>query len=1095
MALVSPGVQVTVIDESNYAPNALGSVAYILVATAQNKTAPGGVGIAAGTLPENAEKIYTITSQRDLVTTFGTPIFKTTASGAPINAGEQNEYGLMAAYSLLGVSNQVYVQRANVDLGGLTGSTSRPLANPANGTYWLDTANTNFGVYEWDSSTQEFTLKTPLVITDTDFLTGTNPNVTVGAIGSYAAVAAGTDADYNKIYYKIYDNTWQLVGNSGWQLGIPTITSTVTNATISANSIITINTTNVNLAIGSNLTTVASQITANLSTEGVTARVANNLLIISGNSAAASDGSTADGIIDISNANGTPLTDLGISVGTYAVPAVSIAPYYTVPEWQGNVALGNARPTGSVWQKSSVSGTGLQMVVKSFNSGTETWVTQSVNDYEDVFAATYALDPTGGGTNLTIGQLFCEYDAAGNGSPAQYLWRRGYTGATVVTGDGVPSSSTAGNFTVTTRPVAGSANTTTYTVTVSSATLTGFISAVSAAAIPNVTAALNSSGNMTLTHALGGDMILDDGAGAPLNSVGINTNALRVYENPADTNTLVASNWEPLTVDGYTASANSPFDAPADNTYWYYNTPARVDIMVSNGSAWCGYQTITDIRGYDLTQTNPNGPIISSSAPTEQDDNTALVYGDLWVDTSDLEAYPKLYRWQAQSGIDQWVLIDNTDNTGQNGIIFADARWATNGNTDPALDTIPTIADLAQSDYVDLDAPDPAFYPRGMLLWNTRASGFNVKQYQTNYFTESAYPDETIPTVTATWLSVAGYQTSIVPNFGRRAQRGVVIAGLKSAIDSSIALREDQNIFNLIACPGYPELTSNMINLNEDKNNTCFIVGDTPMTLAATGTAIMDYQYGGYTEYLSVDGAIVPRVVNTTSPYVGIYYPSGQTTDLNGNAIVVPPSYAVLRAMIKSDNFSYPWLAPAGTRRGLIDNLSSIGYVDADSGQFVAVGITEGLRDVLYTNKINPITVLPGAGIVIYGQKTLSATPSALDRINVARLVNYLRAQLNTVVRPFVFEPNDPITRSQVSAVVGSVLNDLIAKRGVTDYLVVCDTTNNTPERIARNELWVDVAVQPTKAVEFIYIPIRLKNPGEIQAGNLASAQSVGTGA
>ena len=78
MALVSPGVQISVTDQSNYAPNTLGSVAYILLATAENKVAPGGTAIAAGTLPENADKVYTITSQRDLVTTFGTPIFKTT---------------------------------------------------------------------------------------------------------------------------------------------------------------------------------------------------------------------------------------------------------------------------------------------------------------------------------------------------------------------------------------------------------------------------------------------------------------------------------------------------------------------------------------------------------------------------------------------------------------------------------------------------------------------------------------------------------------------------------------------------------------------------------------------------------------------------------------------------------------------------------------------------------------------------------------------------------------------------------------------------------------------------------------------------------
>ena len=103
-----------------------------------------------------------------------------------------------------------------------------------------------------------------------------------------------------------------------------------------------------------------------------------------------------------------------------------------------------------------------------------------------------------------------------------------------------------------------------------------------------------------------------------------------------------------------------------------------------------------------------------------------------------------------------------------------------------------------------------------------------------------------------------------------------------------------------------------------------------------------------------------------------------------------------------------------------------------------------------------------------------------MDRINVARLVNYLRTILRGVANQFLFEPNDKITRDQVKQLVESVLNDLIAKRGLYDYLVVCDDSNNTSDRIARNELYVDVAIEPMKDVEFIYIPIRLKNPGSI---------------
>ena len=129
---------------------------------------------------------------------------------------------------------------------------------------------------------------------------------------------------------------------------------------------------------------------------------------------------------------------------------------------------------------------------------------------------------------------------------------------------------------------------------------------------------------------------------------------------------------------------------------------------------------------------------------------------------------------------------------------------------------------------------------------------------------------------------------------------------------------------------------------------------------------------------------------------------------------------------------------------------------------------------------MNPIATFSDVGTVIWGNKTLQIRESALDRINVARLVCYVRERLQVLARPFVFEPNDSITRNQISGVVQSLFIDLVAKRGLYDYLVVCDESNNTPARIDRNELWIDVAIEPVKAAEFIYIPVRVLNTGEI---------------
>jgi phage tail sheath protein FI len=202
---------------------------------------------------------------------------------------------------------------------------------------------------------------------------------------------------------------------------------------------------------------------------------------------------------------------------------------------------------------------------------------------------------------------------------------------------------------------------------------------------------------------------------------------------------------------------------------------------------------------------------------------------------------------------------------------------------------------------------------------------------------------------------------------------------------------------------------------------------------------------------------------------------------LLGNNIVVPPSHMMLRTIALSDNVSYPWFAPAGTRRGGITNASSTGYVDAMTGEFITVSLNAGQRDTLAGINVNPITYIAGTGLVCYGQKTRQLVASSLDRINVARLVIYLRRQLDQLSKPYVFEPNDTITRNEIKHQVESLLLELVGQRALYDYLVVCDTSNNTPARIDRSELHLDIAIEPVKAVEFIYIPLRLKNTGEIK--------------
>ena len=560
----------------------------------------------------------------------------------------------------------------------------------------------------------------------------------------------------------------------------------------------------------------------------------------------------------------------------------------------------------------------------------------------------------------------------------------------------------------------------------------------------------------------------------------------------------MASNWKRLS---YTASASSPSNEPTDGTLWYNTNIDDADIMTHNGTTWKGYATV-------YTASDPNGPQFSATAPTTQSDGTALVDNDLWIDTSDLENYPKLYKYNTSATLSStntsnsvavtttgaaWVAVDKADQTTEDGVVFADARWHTSteksANNSTQAGTASTIKNLLSDNFLDPDAPNPALYPQGILLWNTRRSGYNVKEYKNSYITTTKYPSSGssgLGNIRYSNEGVGGYfpdrwvtkstnKSDGSGCFGRKAQRQVVIKQLKSEIDTNQAIREDQRGYNVITCPGYPETIQNMINLNTDRNFTSFVIGDTPFRLEGTATAITDWanNSSGATDN-SEDGLV------SSSDYLGVFYPSGYSTDNSGNKIVVPASHMMIRTLANNDNLAYPWFAPAGTRRGVVDNATAVGYIDASSGEFKTISVTESVRDSMHTVKVNPITFFSGAGIVNFGNLTKTSASSALDRINVSRLAVYLRSQLDAIAKPFIFEPNDELTRNEIKGAIESFCLELVGQRALYDFLVVCDDTNNTATRIDRNELYVDIAIEPVKSVEFIYIPLRIKNTGEI---------------
>ena len=1195
MALVSPGVEVTIVDQSQYLPAPLGTIPFILLATAANKADPTSTTVAAGTTAANANKLFQVTSQRDLVTLYGNPFFYTTSNGTPVQGYELNEYGLLAAYSALGVSNRVYCLRADIDLASLVGQTGRPTGNPQNGTYWLDTTNTTWGIYVFNSTTGQFTLQNPIVITDPTLVSGSAPIQSLGSIGDYAVIAipnyiypsAGVAKQF---FYKNAANNWVAIGTAAWFGSVPTIQGTNSNPQLTAGDTISIDidnrvtfTVTVRAFPQNTVAFVASDINA-LQLPSLTASVVAGKLVIYSKQTGKAFGSTTPPVLDIFG-SGTVLADLGIEPGLYYQPSVALGTSSEQPLWQQGQTY--PMPTGSVWIKIGSAGTGFNPVISQWNDLTASWTAKTVSFATSDVAAIAALDSTGG-KNIPAGSIYAQYDYEadfdGRGLPSSpmYYWERVATGPTIVTSDEPNPVFSNGPYVSNVYvSVPGSLGLSgPYVVSLAdNASAEDFVTAWSAAGIPYTTVSLLDSGLLQLVHTEGGVIIVNDfstttGANnglmpdagfhmglpnikfgpfpsitlTPLQSAttgagtGLSVNVVNYYQNynvdplnfanpgtgytvgdlvtfpgtslggisPA--NDLVVrveavdnpstgavtqisymsgrgnpsymtqlSNWVEFEM---TANEGAPVAAPADLTNWFYSVVDEVDIMVNTSTGWKGYRNVAySNSGFPLpagtNQTDPNGPIVSASEPTTQSDGTPLVYGDIWIDTSDLENYPLINRFQQVNGADIWVRLDNSDQTSSTGVLFADARWAPSEFVNPVNDPIPTIKSLLSSDYLDLDAPENTLYPVGMLLFNTRRSGYNVKQYRSNYFNGNRFPDVTLPAEKDTWLSVSGLQSNGAPYMGRKAQRAMVVEAMRVAIDTNTAIRDEDNAFNLIAAPNYPELQPNMVVLNNDRGQTGFIVGDTPMRLPDNATAIQAWANNEAGATSTGEEGLVTR-----DTYMGLFYPSGITSDLSGNLVAVPASHMMIRTILRSDNISYPWFAPAGTRRGIIDNATNIGYIDPVTGEFQAIKTRIGIRDVLYTNQINPLVFFTGNGLLNYGNKSSFNSQSALDRINVARLVAYIRRQLTIASRPFVFEPNDALTRQQIAGVVETLFVDLVAKRGVYDYLVVCDLSNNTPARIDRNELWVDVAFEPVKAAEFIYIPVRVLNTGEL--GNQA---------
>lgn len=294
----------------------------------------------------------------------------------------------------------------------------------------------------------------------------------------------------------------------------------------------------------------------------------------------------------------------------------------------------------------------------------------------------------------------------------------------------------------------------------------------------------------------------------------------------------------------------------------------------------------------------------------------------------------------------------------------------------------------------------------------------------------------------------------------------------KKAIDT-VADPEFINM-NLLACPGLTNdtLTSHMVSVCEDRADALAIIDLSNIYIPPHETYKSDKKDRVGTTPTNAATDLRSRGID--SSYGCTFYPWVQTRDdQSGQLVWIPPSVAMMGVLASSERKSKLWFAPAGFNRG--------GLSDGAAG-IPVVNITERLtsknRDDLYTANINPIASFPSTGIVVFGQKTLQQQASALDRINVRRLVIYLKKQISIISSQILFEQNVQATWSRFKGLTEPFLANVMTQFGITNYSLILDETTTTADLIDQNVLYAKIMIMPARAIEYIAIDFVITNTG-----------------
>lgn len=1038
---------IDLIDESVTPSVGQTEVPLYFIATRENKIIDSSTNkIAPGTAKSVANQLMVFNSSKSVMDSFGTPYFE--EENGTINQGsELNEWGLFGLYNILGITNTAYVVRADIDLGQLEYANSAPRALAKNGTQWFDLSQSSLGFFRangnsrpalaWDSVNVS-------IIDSTGVDDSNKPLANMGQYGDIAMVAVSADVDY--VTYENFGGVWYEIGSPEWVAQFPSYAVAGNTSLPADGNSMTIN--------GTEITFTTSDIT---SLETVIAKI--NSSFADGSVLASNDNSKLkitkiQGTLTLTDGTGTPLKNMGFAVdsslGTFAINQVQLFHSSHTNYPSGAVA-------GSIWVKTTQPNNGSNYVVKNYKSSTNTWTAVSCPLYASFLDAEASY-----GNNLQSGSLFALYNM--QNTDTKILTYQGNS-SFAVTGDAQNPTVTSNDIISITTLINGSKVKTNINLG-DSKTVAEVASKINKAAILGVTAEVaEDNKNLRIISLNGKALDLENVVGESLTSLGITAGEY--------------SNW--VRSDAI-PSITEPTSDPADGTLWI-NSNFAVDIMVNDGVSWKGYNNLLGNEDCD-----PNGVILSSEEPLKQTDGTPLVENDLWINTADMENYPALYRYFNGS----WELVDKTDQTTPFGIVFADARSNAGpeytGSSHTAFST--KNSDLVKSDYVDPDCVDPRVYASGTLLFNMRYSTYNVKKYEANYFANAIAEygetfkvggNDTTPSfptpgtvdnpIVSRWVIASGNATDGAGLFGRFAQRKMIV----NAINESINFNEDirSNIYDYIiaSAPGYPEVDSALISLNADKKDLFYIISDTPKRLEPNGNAVIEWANNANNAASNGEnGRTVTSYLLTRQ-----YPPMALTSNVDGSEIAVPTSIVKIRNWLQTPRGQIT----AGTAYGPVTNASTVGYI-TEEDEYSPIALKDGLAGIITQNKMNPIMYVGTYGLLFWAENTENSIDSSLSDEHTVRTVLHLKRDVNNASYPYFFKIHTEALRNDFYNTITGILSEYVSRGEIYDFTVVCDRTNNTNERIQRKELWCDIAIEATKGVEQIYIPIRIVNVGTL---------------